>query len=446
MPALVVGRHLSAQTITGRVYDSLAKAPLVGATVQLLPSTPGAGAPIEAVSDSIGNYRLDGVPAGSYVLGFYHALLDSIGLEPPIKRISVTSGGRSPLRVDLGVPSAAGIIAAVCGPSQDKKEPIGVLVGHLYDATSKQGVSGGTIVAEWQRVALVDKKLDIATPQLIATTAAGGGFAFCGVPRDDDVMLTAIREGDTTGSISVHVSAAGFAIRQLYVGATAQGKLSGTVVDGSSRRPVTGAQVSIAGSSISETTNDQGAFRISGAPGGTQTVIVRAVGFSPERRSVEVMADRPVIVDVQLTSLRHMLDTIRVTAKRLYASDVSGFEHRRTTGFGHFFDSADVERLHPFETTRILQAINGIRLAGTGANLRILMGNVNLCEPTVFVNGIGLTDFSGADLNSLVAPEDITGMEVYTSAGSAPPQYRGIASLRGGRGCGTILIWTKWGR
>src|SRR5215475_6513632 len=112
LSTVVGAAQLSAQAISGRVYDSLAKAPLVGATVQLVSSKPGSVAPIQAITDSLGNYRLSDVPAGAYLLGFYHALLDSIGIEPPVVRLSVDgTSGRTPLRVDLGVPSAAGIVA-----------------------------------------------------------------------------------------------------------------------------------------------------------------------------------------------------------------------------------------------------------------------------------------------------------------------------------------------
>ena len=71
------------------MYDSLAKAPLVGAAVRLVSSTPGSVAPIVGITDSLGNYQLDGVPPRTYVIGFYHALLDWIGIEPPAKRITI---------------------------------------------------------------------------------------------------------------------------------------------------------------------------------------------------------------------------------------------------------------------------------------------------------------------------------------------------------------------
>jgi hypothetical protein len=47
----------------------------------------------------------------------------------------------------------------------------------------------------------------------------------------------------------------------------------------------------------------------------------------------------------------------------------------------------------------------------------------------------------------MVSTEDIIGMEVYTSAAMAPVQYKGFSSdTRAGRGCGSILVWTKRSR
>ena len=64
---------------------------------------------------------------------------------------------------------------------------------------------------------MVDNKLQMANPQVIATTARGGWFAICGVPRGDDVILEAVRDGDTTGAATVRVPAHGLAQRALFV-------------------------------------------------------------------------------------------------------------------------------------------------------------------------------------------------------------------------------------
>jgi hypothetical protein len=74
------------------------------------------------------------------------------------------------------------------------------------------------------------------------------------------------------------------------------------------------------------------------------------------------------------------------------------------------------------------------------------MGTSRLCEPAIFVDGVSLPDFTGADLNAMVAPEEISGMEVYVSAGSAPVQYKSVRSSGNAGPCGSILVWTKRAR
>src|SRR5262249_35749001 len=151
--------------------------------------------------------------------------------------------------------------------------------------------------------------------------------------------MAAIRDGDTTGLVTIHVPVGGLAHRALYIDKTdavtvaardslgavdttramevvhrGQARLTGTVIDADNHRPLPGANVSIAGAGLSQTTNDRGTFNISGAPGGTQMVLIRAVGYMPERRSVDLMSDQPLTLDVRMTTLRKMLDTMRVTA------------------------------------------------------------------------------------------------------------------------------------
>ena len=467
---VVASMRLPAQTISGRVFDSVAKAPLAGATVELVPSVPGTANPMRVTTDSVGRYALTDVPPGKYVLGFQHAVLDSIGIEPPFVRIEVgLSRGANALHFDLGVPGPEQIITAVCGAGT-AKDSGGVVVGHVYDASTRQGVEGGRVIAEWRTFGVIAKKLQVSNPQVIATTARGGGFAICGVPRSDDVVLEAVRGGDTTGAVIVRVPAHGLARRELFVdkneiasvpvpdslGAAdttrrfervtrGRSRLTGTVVDANTKQPIAGAQVAISGAAISANTNERGVFTLSGAPGGTQTLLIRALRYAPEQRTVDLFGETPLSIDVRLTSLKHVLDTIRVTASRLYAAGGNGFAQRRKSGFGTYLDSADIERTRPFEATRLLRSLNGIDVVGTGINQRILMRGVMYpCEPSIVIDGVRLPDLTGADLNMMVAPEEIAGMEVYTSAGTVPAQFKGLsqASMR----CGAVVVWTKRAR
>src|SRR4051812_34488145 len=75
-----------AQTVAGLVTDSIGKIPLRGAIVQLAPDS---GAERHAITDSLGRFEFSSVAPGRYLIGFIHPLLDSIGLEPTIRAITV---------------------------------------------------------------------------------------------------------------------------------------------------------------------------------------------------------------------------------------------------------------------------------------------------------------------------------------------------------------------
>lgn len=93
--------------VSGAVYDSVAKRPLVGALVQLVvrdvPSVSRTTA-----TDSSGSFQLDDVAAGTWLVGFYHPALDSLGLESPL--FSLVIRDSTPVRAMLAIPAPRSIM------------------------------------------------------------------------------------------------------------------------------------------------------------------------------------------------------------------------------------------------------------------------------------------------------------------------------------------------
>ena len=56
--------------------------------------------------------------------------------------------------------------------------------------------------------------------------------------------------------------------------------------------------------------------------------------------------------------------------------------------------------------------------------------------PMVWLDGARVP---GAELDEVIRPDDIAGMEVYASTAGVPAQFLD----RTNRGCGTILLWTR---
>src|SRR6478672_8035066 len=80
-------------TVRGTVFDSIARRPIGEANVQLL----GADSALSSVhfattSDSSGAFSLSGVPAGRYVVAFFTAALDTLGLEVKDRVVEIGPG------------------------------------------------------------------------------------------------------------------------------------------------------------------------------------------------------------------------------------------------------------------------------------------------------------------------------------------------------------------
>jgi len=91
------------------------------------------------------------------------------------------------------------------------------------------------------------------------------------------------------------------------------GSVAGTVVDGASKRPVSGAQVFIKGTNIGTSTGEAGRYIISNVPPGQHTVGVRQLGYAAQERPVTVAAGQRASLDFELTSQAISLSEVVVT-------------------------------------------------------------------------------------------------------------------------------------
>ena len=195
-------RHATGTTISGVVHDSIARLPLAGAMVQLVA---GEGATLRVrvtVSDSLGRFTLTDVPAGRYTLGFLHPLLDSLGLEPALRTVSVD--GVRPVRADLAIPSPTRLRLAICG-SRAAGDSGALVVGFVRTAVDHSPIAGVTVRGQWFELTVKKREIVRRIPRLIATTAANGWFALCDVPIEGTTGLMASLGADSTDLIEVQV-------------------------------------------------------------------------------------------------------------------------------------------------------------------------------------------------------------------------------------------------
>lgn len=219
----------------------------------------------------------------------------------------------------------------------------------------------------------------------------------------------------------------------------------GFVVDESLGRPLAGVHVELldaAGTPRDDAfTGSDGSFTLrSPAAGGyriraeflaADSVVVRRVDVAAEgaqvliRMPMEPLELPPIVVEVG--SWHRRLDRV-------------GFYRREQRGFGHFFTEEEIEERRPFYTTDLLRMLPGVnvvpRRGGYGMDVS-MRGGIRRCRPAVVLDGVPIELDFYTNLDDLVHPDEIRGMEVYASLGGAPLMY-----MIGNR-CGAILIWTK---
>jgi len=446
--------------LRGRVFDSVAALPLVGARVEFVNADDRARIVFSTTSDSLGRFVLDSVARGRYIAGFLHPMLDSLGLAFTQRQLIVNADGE--VKVDLAVPAPERIETALCGRASEK-DTTGVVLGYVLNAHGFTAIDSATVIGEWAEISLGQSGISRRVLARATRTDAEGWFALCGVPAATSVILRAVSGTDTSGAIEIDVPKTRIARRVLYVDHptatdtgvvkpdttaaiaavpdTASAKVARGAVSGWVRTedgvPIQGARVRLFGSDVVTETDNEGAFELTGVPAGTQTLMTRAIGFVPDERAVD-LTDRHIPVVVGLLAIRRFLDTVHVKADRSTFMSAVGFDSRKKGGAGRFFTGKDVEQLHPAELSDLLRHAPSLELRTDNAhNVTIRMrGDVGSCTPAIFLDGKQLVYWTLADLNSLVQPDELVGMEVYTPS-MTPAEFRTKV------GCGTIVVWTK---
>ncbi|MHB1312470.1 MAG: carboxypeptidase regulatory-like domain-containing protein, partial [Gemmatimonadaceae bacterium] len=208
--AMCIAGSLPAQdrhVVHGTVFDSVARAPLAGAVVQLA-TRDGASRPAMDTTDEYGRFRLEGLRPGEYVLGFYHEALDALGLDAPLR--AVTLAADTLVRADLGIPSGVAVRALRCGIDTTWTGS-GMLAGLVRDASSGSTLEGATVIVEWMALVLEADNYRNERQQAAAVVGAGGAYHGCDLPSDAPLDVYVTAPGHRTIAAHVEVPAGGVA-------------------------------------------------------------------------------------------------------------------------------------------------------------------------------------------------------------------------------------------
>jgi hypothetical protein len=213
--------------------------------------------------------------------------------------------------------------------------------------------------------------------------------------------------------------------------------LAGIVTD-TGRVPLVGAEVGLLdGEMIVRIvrTRNAGRFELHYLPPGKTSVLVRRLGYEPRRYTVQIRegasrAFLPIVLDPMPAELEKVIIMARIAESRGRLRDF--YERKSRNRWGSFIDREQIERRNPMWVSDMLRMMPGVRVVSGrgGQNLVRMRG----CRPTVWLDGMPLR---GTEVDEVVYPADVAGVEVYRSQAGMPVQFMDL------NWCGAIVVWTR---
>jgi len=440
LPAMAPAQGVAhAAKIIGVVADSISGAPLQHAEII------ASGVATPAITDSLGRFTIENLPPGTYQVGAFHPLLESLDIALATKPFVL--GPDSSAVISLAVPSVKTLVQRYCPTGQSSSTP-SVIAGRIQDPDTDEPIPGVTVSLAWTEIFVSKTTGVVRTPHELHTESnASGFFKICGLPGDLEGTLLATRADVTTPEIPVSMNGALLDFRSLALPARGEGEarhngiVTGHVLSPAGK-PVANARVEIPMSNLATTTREDGAFRLLGVHTGTQMLIARSISYSTAAEPINVTSREPLDVSLMLGDKVVSLDTVLITARRNVYLDKNGFTARKKRGAGAFFTREDFDHRKPNAVTDMMKNVAGftvVRVTGGAvvSSSRAATSFYSSRCTRAFIDGFEWRDLMPGDLDMIVNPDDVVGMEVY-QPGDVPVRFRGI------KDCTTIVIWTQF--
>lgn len=467
-PALAQSGAGVVGTISGAVFDSISLRPMARAVVQL--ARLGVGGRMEgtwsASTDSGGRYAFEPLPLGSYLLGFQHLAIDTLGLQSPVHRVDLRRGGS--VHVALAAPTMRSVVEKVCG-DRAARDSISLLVGSVRDAATDRAIDSAFVSVRWAEVYLTRAGMVRETRRHDLRTSDDGWYMAC-VPSGVPVTIHSEHDDQRSGDVELTVATLALRRRDLYVGqatvsiltandsirtsgavnegdrlvSSGTGVLRGVVrrLDG---KPLSGARVTVTGTQGEVRTGDDGAFVLRAVPHGSHMVEARALGYMMGEVAVDIVAFQDTPMTITLMDVESvLLDTVRVRAARhLTVAMRAGFERRRRSGVGTFIDERVLDTLKAHTFSDVVRRVPGIifregRGPNDGYERQMFFsggGRSEPCQPAIYLDGIRLVQ-RVTDPDQLIAPGTIRRLEVYLRGTTPPAEFASFSD------CGILVVWT----
>jgi len=203
------------------------------------------------------------------------------------------------------------------------------------------------------------------------------------------------------------------------------------------------AEVLVTNTSLHAETGSDGRFELTGIPSGAVEVVVRRMGFSPAKISLDLTAGELRDIRVLLSPVAMVIDSVAIKAEAPpIEKNFGGFETRKARGFGTFITREQIEKKNPRVVMNLFRTVSGVKVVrenGVATIVSARLGTTISCPVRYYIDGTYYPLY-GQSVDVLVEPVDIGAIEVYPGGATIPPQFGGRES-----GCGVVAIWTRQG-
>lgn len=217
-------------------------------------------------------------------------------------------------------------------------------------------------------------------------------------------------------------------------------------------------------------TDDQGRFQLRAPAAGTYRLRFTRMGYHlVMSQPIDLgPGDQPLVVEVRMSPVVLLLDPVTIVAQRPPSQNNlrlgnAGFYEREQRygqeglGLGEFLEQEEIRSTSPTHVSDVLRAVRGVWVQAAGGARQVITlrghgsiyGTDGRCVPQVYVDGAPAA--TGADIDDLVSPWSLAGVEVYPGLSVPQEFWRDVRSrdAKGatvqGQACGAIVLWTGGG-
>lgn len=239
-------------------------------------------------------------------------------------------------------------------------------------------------------------------------------------------------------------------------------RIFGRVVESATEQPLSDVIVTVTGTGLSARTGSDGIFVVRGVAMRSISLDLRRIGYAPAVQRYRIEGGGGDVDVGMLQMFRPMeLAPIVVQAEAVRRSrrlELAGFYQRQRMGFGSFIDREDLDHWQPLQFTDLIRRVRGFTIRRNPRYMKQLVGVYGPgihagpdlrryliesrrggpgCPAAIIVDGIRTGTTNDEDIDRLIDPSVIAGIEVYAGPASLPAEFNWL-----GAACGAFVIWT----